>query len=163
MSQQCCNAMLCEKSSLWIVSCDITFKLPIICNLANKVKFTRNRTNSRPAEKFDRTIRSHGTVQYFCSRFTRNWRASSGFTICPYAERYFSKSEMTSPNWNATHPRTHAFDVQKFRRSWHSQRSGQIFDRTSKKFDLHFGLQIFWTARHLNFRTVSEPPCERKT
>ena len=55
-----------------IVSCDITLKIPIICNLANKVKFTKNWSNSRPAEKFDRTIRSRETVQCFllCSHGT---------------------------------------------------------------------------------------------
>ena len=32
-----------------------------------KAKFTRHWTTFRPAEKFDRTLRSHGTVQYFYS------------------------------------------------------------------------------------------------
>ena len=41
-----------------------------ISNIIIKNSFTEYRTNFRPAEKFDRTLRSQGTVQYFRSVHT---------------------------------------------------------------------------------------------
>ena len=97
----------------------------------------RNRTNSRLknltghfvlAEPFNIFALGSRKTDEPAWILTLAFFSSCSFTICPCTERYFSKSEMTSPNWTATHPRNHA-----------SQRAGQIFDRTSKKFDLHFG------------------------
>ena len=172
--QSCCFANLsyCFFFAVLVAVVVIFVAKAPFCNLIRLSLQWRNRTNSRLknltghfvlAEQFSTfALGSHGTDESAWI-LTLAFFSSCGFTICPCTERYLSKSEMTSPNWTATHPRNHAFNVQKFRRSWYSQRAGQTFDRTSQNFDLHFGLQIFWTARRLNFRTVSVLPCELKT
>ena len=67
--------------------------------LASPAMFTGYRSNFRLVEKFTRTLRSHGTVEPgWILTFVR------GFTICPYVERYFSKSKIESPNWVTKHP-----------------------------------------------------------
>ena len=50
-----------------------------------------------------------------------------GFTICPCAERYYSKSKLASPSLVTTHPCNCVFAVRNFRRLWCSHLAGQIF------------------------------------
>ena len=114
--------------------------------------FTRNRSI------FSRC--SHGTVEPgWTLTFVR------GFTICPCAEPYLSKSKMASPSWVTTHPCNRVFTVQKFSRPRSSYLDVQIFDHTGQKFDLDFSVQIFvrfaWfrvngTPKRRNFRPVKK-------
>ena len=80
-----------------------------------KVTFTQQRTNFSHGEKFDQALRSHRTVQFIRSVHTEPTNqvefhlfTDNGFTICPWAQRYFSTSKMAFSNY--------VFAVQKFRR-----------------------------------------------
>ena len=61
---------------------------------------------------------AHAETPHTFALFTRNCRTSlifflCGNAICPWVERYFSKSKlMASPSWVTTHPCNHAVAVQ---------------------------------------------------
>ena len=64
-------------------------------------------------KKFDRTLRSPGTVQYFRSVHTKLTNevefqlfSVCGFTVCPCAERYFSRSKMAQSRPQCFYPLT---------------------------------------------------------
>ena len=72
--------------------------------------------------------------------FTRNRRTRSilfffvrGFTICPCAERYYSKSKLASPSLVTTHPCNRVFAIRNFRRLWRSHLAGQSFSTTFRR------------------------------
>ena len=97
-------------------------------------EFIRHRTNFRPAEKVDRTLYSHGTVQSFRAVHTEqtnqvefNFFFVSSFTICKGEERYYSKSKLASPSLVTTLPCNRVFAVRNFRRLWRSHLADQIF------------------------------------
>ena len=102
-------------------------------------EFIRHRTNFRPTEKFDRTFCSHGTVQYFRAVHTEPTNQVDfiffvrGFTICPCAERYYSKSKLASPSLVTTHPCNRVFAIRNFRRLWRSHLAGQSFSTTFRR------------------------------
>ena len=74
-----------------------------------------------------------------------------------------------------THPCSHAFAVQKFRRLRCSQRGGKIVDCTGYKFVLDFGVQIFerfgvqifvhlaWFHENETPRRMNFPPIENSS
>ena len=81
----------------------------------------------------------------------------SGFTICPWADWYSSKSKIVSTSWITMHSCNHTFALQKFRQSWCF---GQIFDCTRKKIWPRFWHSKFLVVTHLNFLMVRIVPCE---
>ena len=79
---------------------------------------TKHWTNFRLAKNFDRTLRSHETVQYFRSVHTWpsnlvKYKPLRGFTICPCAESYLTKSKIAPSSLVTKYPRNRAFTVQK--------------------------------------------------
>ena len=88
------------------------FPLPAI--RGTEPSFTLQRTNFLTGwTKFDRTLRSPGTVRYFRSVHTKLTNevefqlfSVCGFTVCPCAERYFSRSKMAQSRPQCFHPLT---------------------------------------------------------
>ena len=112
---------------------------------------------------------SQGTVQYFRSLHETgqpSWILTfvSSFIICPCAVRLLNKSKMASRCWVTTHQWNHALAVENIKTVIVANTAPVKFSTVpAKKFDLDIGVQNFWTAWRLNFRTVMLAPCERNT
>ena len=110
---------------------------------------------------------SQGTVQYFRSV---HWKLANQvefwFLSVALSSAHAQCKTWTNPKWRfaTTHPCNHVLAVENIKTVIVANTAPIKFSTVpAKKFDLDIGVQNFWTAWRLNFRTVRLVPCERNT